>query len=198
MPYVSCKNRIKWVDPVSTYVLCRPNSKRRKIRDKTGGRCSYCGKPLTQKNWSIDHIVPKSKGGTYDLSNLVPCCKGCNNSKGAMPVGVFVKNLRNFSMKNLTELEKDVNCVKECIECGNFVAFRRVFSDYEKYLKEFLATGDAENVLQMKVAQNTLKIIETLLEVPKNLGKDMDLVCQRKANMPKKVDNIQRKREMMV
>lgn len=81
-----------------SYVLCRPNSKRRKIRDKTEGNCSYCNKKLTQKSWSIDHVIPKSKGGTRDLSNLVPCCKGCNSLKGAMPVGAFIKKFKETSV----------------------------------------------------------------------------------------------------
>lgn len=34
---------------------------------------------------TIDHIIPKSKGGhKTDLSNLVPCCNTCNTKKGAI------------------------------------------------------------------------------------------------------------------
>lgn len=40
--------------------------------------CRYCGEPATE----IDHIVPISKGGTGELSNLVPACRSCNASKG--------------------------------------------------------------------------------------------------------------------
>lgn len=31
---------------------------------------------------TIDHVLPKSKGGTNDLENLVPCCNRCNTKKG--------------------------------------------------------------------------------------------------------------------
>ncbi len=43
--------------------------------------CIYCGKegkPLT-----IDHVIPRSKGGETDWDNCVACCKRCNNNKGA-------------------------------------------------------------------------------------------------------------------
>ena len=36
--------------------------------------CQYCGKAAE----SIDHIVPRSKGGLHEWSNVVACCKKCN------------------------------------------------------------------------------------------------------------------------
>jgi uncharacterized protein YdaU (DUF1376 family) len=43
--------------------------------------CVYCGskdKPL-----QLDHVIPRSRGGLDDPSNLVACCKPCNTSKGS-------------------------------------------------------------------------------------------------------------------
>lgn len=37
-----------------------------------------CGRPAT----TADHIVPKSKGGGPELSNLRPACARCNSSRG--------------------------------------------------------------------------------------------------------------------
>ena len=39
--------------------------------------CAYCGR----KAETVDHVIPKSKGGTEDPFNLVACCKGCNRKK---------------------------------------------------------------------------------------------------------------------
>ncbi|TET56939.1 MAG: HNH endonuclease [Promethearchaeota archaeon] len=60
-----------------------------KIWEKTQGKCYYCGKILMinlndGKNhaaWTMDHVTPKTKGGTNTLDNLVPCCSECNQTK---------------------------------------------------------------------------------------------------------------------
>lgn len=53
---------------------------RRNILKRDGHKCAYCGRgdlPFT-----IDHIVPKSKGGEDTWENLVTACLPCNNKKG--------------------------------------------------------------------------------------------------------------------
>ncbi len=45
------------------------------IRDNY--KCQYCGSPAE----SVDHIIPKSKGGSHEWSNIVACCRGCNLNK---------------------------------------------------------------------------------------------------------------------
>lgn len=49
------------------------------IRD--GGTCHFCGKELLFKQVSIDHYLPKSKGGSDDIFNLVCSCRRCNKYK---------------------------------------------------------------------------------------------------------------------
>jgi 5-methylcytosine-specific restriction endonuclease McrA len=43
-----------------------------------GFTCAYCG---TSKDITLDHIIPRSRGGTNTIQNILPCCKNCNNSK---------------------------------------------------------------------------------------------------------------------
>lgn len=45
-------------------------------------RCTYCGRPGTDVELEVDHIVPASKGGSNHMSNLTTACRSCNQGKG--------------------------------------------------------------------------------------------------------------------
>jgi len=45
---------------------------------RDNAKCSYCGKEITQKESTIDHIKPKSKGGLNVWENIALSCKPCN------------------------------------------------------------------------------------------------------------------------
>jgi HNH endonuclease len=42
------------------------------------GPCAYCGDPVPVQ---VDHILPRSRGGSDDRDNLAPACKRCNMEK---------------------------------------------------------------------------------------------------------------------
>ena len=50
------------------------------MRDKM--RCQYCGMRGTQFDLTLDHILPRSRGGRSDVENLCTACKPCNQRKG--------------------------------------------------------------------------------------------------------------------
>jgi 5-methylcytosine-specific restriction endonuclease McrA len=45
-------------------------------------RCQYCGKRFATNQLSLDHVIPKSRGGETTWENVVCCCLGCNIKKG--------------------------------------------------------------------------------------------------------------------
>jgi len=51
------------------------------IRDEY--RCQYCNTVHHLNDLTIDHVVPRSKGGKTDWDNCVIACKQCNNTKGS-------------------------------------------------------------------------------------------------------------------
>lgn len=52
-----------------------------KMLKKTGGKCAHCGKKLTLKTMTVDHMYPINKGGDNSEFNLVAMCENCNNEK---------------------------------------------------------------------------------------------------------------------
>ena len=51
---------------------------RRAVFARDQGQCQYCGKSAE----SIDHVIPRSKGGGHTWDNVVACCRRCNTYKG--------------------------------------------------------------------------------------------------------------------
>jgi len=51
---------------------------RRGVLRRDGSRCAYCGGAAT----TVDHVLPRSRGGTDTWLNLVACCLRCNGIKG--------------------------------------------------------------------------------------------------------------------
>ena len=62
---------------------------RRYVYFRDGGRCFYCGRRLSLRQFTLDHFLPRAAGGKSEVFNLVACCKGCNREKGsALPEDV--------------------------------------------------------------------------------------------------------------
>ena len=76
---------------------------------KYNGQCVYCG----AKAEEIEHIVPKSKGETDSLYNLVIACKKCNKLKGKLSLKEFGKTMnKDFSHLKPKKLPKDASIVQ--------------------------------------------------------------------------------------
>jgi len=59
------------------------------LLEKWGRKCAYCGE--TNGRLEIDHIVPKSRGGGDAVSNLLICCRECNEKKGNFSIQQFLE-----------------------------------------------------------------------------------------------------------
>jgi 5-methylcytosine-specific restriction endonuclease McrA len=63
---------------------------RRGVLRRDGQRCGYCGGSAN----TIDHVMPRSRGGADSWENLVACCLRCNNKKGDRTPGEMGWSLR--------------------------------------------------------------------------------------------------------
>src|SRR2546430_7688977 len=76
--------------PFQTRALSRKNII---MRDRS--TCQFCGRVLPAAELTLDHVVPRSRGGRTDWDNLVACCHPCNNRKGdRLPEEAGLKLLR--------------------------------------------------------------------------------------------------------
>ena len=60
--------------PFKGVILSRQN-----VFKRDGQQCLYCG---SKKDLTLDHVVPKSRGGKSTWNNLATACKKCNSLKG--------------------------------------------------------------------------------------------------------------------
>ena len=74
--------------PVSDEAIARERNRARELRrsqwwkNQLGrGRCHYCRGSFHPGELTMDHVVPVIRGGRSSRSNVVPCCKECNNQK---------------------------------------------------------------------------------------------------------------------
>lgn len=54
------------------------------ILRRDGFRCRYCGTKAEEVELHVDHVVPRSLGGTDDADNLAASCQPCNAGKGSI------------------------------------------------------------------------------------------------------------------
>ena len=66
---------------------------RLQIAARDGLVCHYCEAVVKPASFTVDHIVPVTKGGTEDLSNLVACCRSCNSKKGVKDYADFARTV---------------------------------------------------------------------------------------------------------
>lgn len=89
-PKVTLRNRALYglvdviegkLDPVpyEQYMMRNKHWVSRQVFERDKYRCVACG---TWKDLSVDHIIPRSKGGTNDPENLQTLCRTCNSRKG--------------------------------------------------------------------------------------------------------------------
>jgi 5-methylcytosine-specific restriction endonuclease McrA len=67
------------------------------LRDK--GRCQYCSRKISTAEFTLDHVVPRCKGGKTSWTNLVTACLTCNQRKGNRSVREAGFRLRTEPVK---------------------------------------------------------------------------------------------------
>jgi HNH endonuclease len=67
-----------------------PSAVRRAVRERAGGRCEYCHSPewVCAARFTLDHLLPRSHGGTDEPHNLALACRRCNERRYNFTTGI--------------------------------------------------------------------------------------------------------------
>ena len=76
---------------------------RSKIKEEWGYECAHCG---SQDNLTIDHIVPKAKGGPEFTKNLLCACHDCNQDKAYSPMEDWYLSQEFFNVDRYEKIKK--------------------------------------------------------------------------------------------
>ena len=77
--------------------------KRLEVLKRDNYKCFYCLRELQRDTFYLDHLHPRSQGGTNYKSNLVATCKSCNTKKNASDAAAFLRE--NYRQELLTQNE---------------------------------------------------------------------------------------------
>lgn len=166
----------------------RTSQRERKIRNyviaRDGTSCCYCGKELSYDEITMEHIVPDSKRGTFNTTNLTVSCGPCNNKRGNTSFFKYCKKF-NWSEEKLDKYRrlyfsnlkiKVLNIAKEELirsktevpsdlitQACNVLKIKNVyFTEYEHLYNFEMDFGEPADRKQIKYCfEQLIKIIES-------------------------------------
>ena len=84
---------------------------RTRLWEETAGHCIYCGRPVSEEDMAVDHIEPRSLGGSDSFLNKVCACRACNAQKGNTPLEEYL--LEHLSDSRLRRYRNRLNTLVE-------------------------------------------------------------------------------------
>ena len=88
-------------DLLANLIVLSPKSARKKFRESIfeawEWKCAYCEKQLCDRTATIDHIIPKHKGGHNVRRNMICSCSDCNRKKGSEDWSEWYEKTMHYS-----------------------------------------------------------------------------------------------------
>jgi len=81
---------------------------RRAILRRERGHCFYCLRQITRTAAVLDHVIPRSRGGSSSFRNMVACCRECNFKKGMGRASNFLREIFRYGRLSSTEFSQRI------------------------------------------------------------------------------------------
>jgi 5-methylcytosine-specific restriction endonuclease McrA len=96
-------------DFLTNLVVLSPKIARKKFRESIfqdwHWKCAYCDAQLCDRTATVDHIIPKHKGGHSTRNNLACCCSSCNRGKASSPWLEWYQLQKTFSEQRVSKIK---------------------------------------------------------------------------------------------
>jgi len=97
-------------DLLANLIVLSPKIARKKFRESIfeewGWQCAYCSKQLNENDATIDHIIPKHKGGHSTRNNLACCCSSCNRGKASNHWLEWYQLQKHYSEQRVSKIKE--------------------------------------------------------------------------------------------
>ena len=94
---------------------------RKRVFEKTDGKCSYCGKELDPFEFHREHAIPASRGGPNRVKNIVPSCKTCNSRKRQRTLAEFRNYIRDYPIGLLDDMKVHLDKYILCLPDSDYL-----------------------------------------------------------------------------
>jgi hypothetical protein len=121
---------------------------KKKLLRKSNDSCVYCSRSIDLKTMTIDHIRPKSKGGSNAIYNLAASCYQCNNLKSNIEYETFIKLI-----KEEDGIEKIKNLIRENNKNNNIVESFRMKCNSISSLAKHISKGCADDLIYGEIKE---------------------------------------------
>lgn len=115
----------------------------KKMRYEIDNVCAYCGELMIEG--TIDHILPKSSGGSNELHNLLLCCRECNADKGRKRLEHWRPGHENL-VSTLSNVAENAARMRRVLVCWFESRFASVSSESAVMFEEHVEQSNAARV----------------------------------------------------
>lgn len=97
---------------------------RKRVFEKTDGKCSYCGSELDPFEFHREHAIPASRGGTDRVKNIIPSCRMCNSRKRQRTLAEFRAYIRDYPICLLDAIKAHLDKYQLCLPDSEYLIHR--------------------------------------------------------------------------